>query len=976
MANQTAVAAKVVRAALRACAPAPSDGELLRRYAEAGDEDAFAALVRRHGAMVLSVCQRSLPGAQDAEDACQATFLVLVRKARSQPWEPSLANWLYTTARKVARNARVTAQRRVRREGRVAVPEAVSPVDQMTGRELLATLDEELDRLPARYRAPLVLCYLEGLTRDEAASRLGLSPATLKSQLERGRGRLGDALARRGCAVGALAVLVGSARASSVSPALVTMILRAAADGAPPAVAALVEGAFPMVFGKKTIVALALLIGLAGAGVGIRQLPAGAQEKPTATGAAERPKPVIENVVTGRVLDAAGQPVPKAAIYLFGRRISRAKATAERVATADAEGRFRCEVPPAARLLGASLVAVAPGSAPGWVSLAGPPGEKTIRFAEDLPIRGRLLDLEGKPVGGATVRLLSVGESDDGDLQPVCNAIRVNPEHMHLKKQVAALAPAFGPETKTGADGRFDLKGVGKGRVAVLRFEARGLEAARVHVVNQPGFDPKSVRPVPGERERMGGFARDLYLHVYASTFTHTARPSHDITGTVTDAVTGKPVAGVTLVGTADPVMVASFGPSWGNTVEVKTGKDGRFVLSGLPKAARRFLHVQPGDNPYLDRLVEVKDVEALKVATADIKLDRCVVIEGQLTDRAKGTPVVGQAHWLPLKSNPILEGVSKADVQLYTYGLRVTKPTGMWADTDAAGRFKLRVPHGPGVVLARADTGRDPEARYTAIRVEKEDRKYLSKRNTDPTVRRTNFNPAAKTRDRSEDDESFATGVSSWPLRWENGYAMVDAGPKDEVVKAHIRFDAGQAVRGKVVGSDGKPVTGAEVLGLLDTDEMVPTTLKGDTFTAHALAAGRPREMIFLHEGKKLVGMIKVHSTDRDPVVKMVPWATITGRVLTPEGKPAARAEVSFQFIDGLADGMVRQKLYRDKPRSTLRTDDEGRFRLEGMFPGLELQVFARTPGLSFSRSSDPVIPRAGEAVSVGDITLPSSRR
>jgi hypothetical protein len=110
---------------------------------------------------------------------------------------------------------------------------------------------------------------------------------------------------------------------------------------------------------------------------------------------------------------------------------------------------------------------------------------------------------------------------------------------------------------------------------------------------------------------------------------------------------------------------------------------------------------------------------------------------------------------------------------------------------------------------------------------------------------------------------------------------------------------------------------------------------------------------MVFLHEGKKLVGRITVHSTDRDSVVKMVPWATITGRVLTPEGKPAARAEVSFQLIDRIADGMVRQKLYRDKPRSALRTDGEGRFRLEGMFPGLELQVFARTPGLSFSRSS-----------------------
>src|SRR5205823_7024067 len=118
-------------------------------------------------------------------------------------WQPSIANWLYSTARKVARNARVAAQRRAQREGRAAVPEAVLPVDRITGRELLAALDEELDRLPPRYREPLVLCYLEGLTRDEVATRLGVPAGTVKIQLERGRKKLGDALVRRGCALGA-----------------------------------------------------------------------------------------------------------------------------------------------------------------------------------------------------------------------------------------------------------------------------------------------------------------------------------------------------------------------------------------------------------------------------------------------------------------------------------------------------------------------------------------------------------------------------------------------------------------------------------------------------------------------------------------------------------------------------------------------------------------------------------------------------
>src|SRR6478752_744331 len=121
-----------------------SDADLLRRFSDGNDQAAFAALLRRHGGLVLGVCRRSLPTLQDAEDACQATFLILARKARTTRWQPSVANWLFATAQRVASNARVAARRRSRREARAAVPETVPPVDRMTGRELLAALDAEL----------------------------------------------------------------------------------------------------------------------------------------------------------------------------------------------------------------------------------------------------------------------------------------------------------------------------------------------------------------------------------------------------------------------------------------------------------------------------------------------------------------------------------------------------------------------------------------------------------------------------------------------------------------------------------------------------------------------------------------------------------------------------------------------------------------------------------------------------------------
>src|SRR5262245_36037951 len=208
---------------------AASDRELLRRFARENDQGAFEALVARHAGMVLGVCRRMLPTVQDAEDACQATFLVLACKANSGRWQPSVANWLYAAARKVAHNARVAAERRAKREAGAAVPEAVESVDRMTGRELLAALDEALEGLPAHYREPLVLCYLEGLTRDQASARRGVPLATLHTRIDRGRKRLHDALTKAGCAPGAgLLALAVTSPAGASPPRLVKSILAAA----------------------------------------------------------------------------------------------------------------------------------------------------------------------------------------------------------------------------------------------------------------------------------------------------------------------------------------------------------------------------------------------------------------------------------------------------------------------------------------------------------------------------------------------------------------------------------------------------------------------------------------------------------------------------------------------------------------------------------------------------------------------------
>src|SRR5262249_26887681 len=152
--------------------------QLLERFAQRRDEGAFAALVERHGPLVLGVCRRILRHEQDAEDAFQATFYVLARRAGGFGWRDSVANWLYEVALRVSHKARSGAPRRRRHERQTALADQAATA-QDAWHELKPLLDEELARLPRQLREPLVLCYLEGKTRDEAAQELGWSLGTV-----------------------------------------------------------------------------------------------------------------------------------------------------------------------------------------------------------------------------------------------------------------------------------------------------------------------------------------------------------------------------------------------------------------------------------------------------------------------------------------------------------------------------------------------------------------------------------------------------------------------------------------------------------------------------------------------------------------------------------------------------------------------------------------------------------------------------
>jgi RNA polymerase sigma factor (sigma-70 family) len=209
-----------------------ADSELLCRFVATRASDIFASLVHRHGPMVFGLARRIVRDHQLAEDVFQATFLVLAKECRSIRRGQSLSAWLHRVAHRLAIRARKRHEPAESHAAPIASP-VPNPLDQLTARDLLSVLDDELARLPKRYRVPLILCYLEGLTQDEAARRLDVAAGAVKGRLERGRLLLRQRLTRRGVTLGSAlaATLVAASPGAALSAALVRSTVAGALGG-------------------------------------------------------------------------------------------------------------------------------------------------------------------------------------------------------------------------------------------------------------------------------------------------------------------------------------------------------------------------------------------------------------------------------------------------------------------------------------------------------------------------------------------------------------------------------------------------------------------------------------------------------------------------------------------------------------------------------------------------------------------------
>ncbi len=773
------------------------DRQLLEQFALRHDQAAFEALLRRHGPLVMGVCRRVLQNGPDAEDAFQATFLVLARKASSIRKKESVGSWLYQTAYHLAVQARATVSARRRRERDASVchgcdshaTASADVLDQVSARELLSALDEELQRLPERHRVPLVLCYLEGKTRDEAARQLGWSLGTLKRRLEQGRERMRSRLVRRGLALSAALLTTGltqgTATATVPAPLAAATVQAALLAAAGKFTAAAAISAQGVALAKQALKAIAmtklkagaallLAVSLVGAATSVLTYGAiarGQPEKPAAQesslAAAQRlpragdpeaapnepknaplGKPVgakeetgEKMTVTGRILGADGKPVKDAKVAVVSRPQRRLHAWEWAAFAFDVldtsctagDGRFRLSVPPpSGRVLEPvtlplprderALVASAPGHGLAWRSLDTDPEPSgvLISLPREQTVRSRLIDLQGQPAAGVQLvvaRVTSKTPTKDGEGID----FRVPPESL----------PPWPKPVTTDDQGRFVLRGIGRGQVVTL--EVRDDRFARQHL---------EVKAADKEQSAEG---------------TLVLAPPRLITGRVTHADTGLPVPNARVTVWAHRDIEGSLR---GQQVTDRTNAQGRFRINCFPGAHLSVTAFAPEGEPYLNPIKRLEWTKAAVQQEIEIALPRGVLVRGSITEAASGKPVAGATveFWPRLGSNRDIQSSGT-----------------VWITSGPDGSFRMAVPPGPGHLLVNG-----PVPDYIPQPV-------------------------------GENELHFGKPGGT-PSYWHAVFAL-DLKAEDKTKDIAVTLRRGVTVKGNLVGPDGQPVPRAQML-------------------------------------------------------------------------------------------------------------------------------------------------------------------
>ena len=801
-----------------------ADGQLLARFSSENDAVAFEALVARYGPMVLANCRAVLKNEQDVEDAFQTTFLVLARKAHSIRGGEVLGGWLHRVAYRAAVQVSVEAKKRRRKEAEASAmaPLSASRSDHESGSDfdLRAILLAEIDRLPERQRLPVVLCDLEGLTYDQAADRLRWTVPTLRCRLARARQRLKGRLTQRGFVAPALgAMLPGEGARAAVPPLLIRSTVLAATGG--PAAAgvllmthAILRGMFMTKLKFATTAALAALA-LASAGVIAAGGPRADDAKPAmkspqyAGAALEKPAPntPVEMVeIKGRVVAPDGRPVAGALVttlYMDTDIFTNDTSSIPWPKTSSgSDGRFAIRLPQTkldpsiAGYMSTEpwLVASSPGFGFGWCQrglITKRPAEQVITLAEEgPPIEGRIVDLEGRPVVGASVRAAWIWYEEKGNLAGwIAKARngaagnlwqglqRLTTESLDRKLGHAPRERLIPIATTTAADGRFKLTGVGRDRIAELMVSGTGIATTQAYVFSRP---EREIRDVD-----KGMMQRQPFIVHAPTTPSSPWSPGIRVQGSIRDSDSGRPIAGLEIQAAVfdEHSRVADPG------IEALTDSDGKYRLDGLSKAAAYQLFIKTAKGlPYTNTTRKVPAQSAgLEPITFDIAMKRGVFVRGKAIDKATGGPIKGTVNYYAFADNAHVREFAGFSVSRVPY-----------APLDEQGRFEVVALPGRGVIAVRDEMDRyRPASGYEKIAGYDAKHQYL---NTVPLM--------------------IIPGSHAI-------IAEVNVDPKAESVSLDLQADPGKSVAIEVVGPDGAPIGGTKAKGVGETYLTSPIAIR-----------------------------------------------------------------------------------------------------------------------------------------------------
>ncbi len=564
------------------------------------------------------------------------------------------------------------------------------------------------------------------------------------------------------------------------------------------------------------------------------------------------------------------------------------------------------------------------------VTADGSPGELTLRLArDDMPISGRIIDLQGRPVAGAAVKVVSVRVPSAGRLDDFLKALQERNEVANLfypylpSGLEAQPEPPVIPPVRTDADGKFRIAGVGRERLAMLNIEGPTIETRRVLVRTRPG----ATLRVPAFKD---AYNSDL-VTIYGNDLEHVAGPTRPIEGVVRDVNSGRPLAGIMVRGEHS----LEFGTSV--YVHAVTDAQGHYRLVGLPQGQEgNVLAVAPCDFPYYGRLkarLQVPPDESLPYLRAlvpvgksdgpgpvhrDIHLKRGVWITGRLVDRQTQKPVRGQVEYYVFVDNP--------RYQAYP-AFRSARIGPHFVGGDGA--FHFAAFPGPGMIAARAD-----EPGYVrAVGVEKmkgrRDRDNGFLRTSPSIVVPSNFNVVEP----------------------------IDPAPGTEALCRDLLLESGRSLAVTVLDPDGKPATDLLAMGLHDMSwwEQVPPGTS--ELRVSSLMPGRSRTLSFRVNAKRLAGELVLAGDETRPrTVTLQPWGVLSGRVVNAEGQPWAEGDIL---------------LIGDRPSTDLKIGRDGRFRIEGRVPGkpYDLRLLNRRR-IELGFLARGVKLGAGETRDLGDVT------